>query len=112
MGSLDRHRQPRKNCTPRNGPEPITNLFAQRVSLQRLPGGGGLSFRRESLRYLFATTTQVRLLLKNSMFHNHKYFVLCVTLDLVPFFVPKVFTVVGPSTYWETAGLPALLKSL
>ena len=42
------------------------------------------SYRRRllaSFGYLLATSTQVRLLLKNPMLHNRKYFVLCKTLS-------------------------------
>lgn len=34
---------------------------------------------KEQFGYLLVTSIEVRLLLKNSMLHNHKYFVLCET---------------------------------
>ena len=42
-----------------------------------------------AFRYLLATGTQLRLLLEKSMFHNRKYFVLCMTLNLGAIFFPK-----------------------
>lgn len=50
------------------------NLRLASISTELLQGR---ELRRE-VRYLLATSTQVRLLLEKSMLHNRKYFVLCM----------------------------------
>jgi hypothetical protein len=53
-----------------------------------------------AFRYLLATGTQVRLLLEKSMFHNRKYFVLCMTLNLDAIFFPKGRAASGCFCVW------------